>query len=151
MERKGIELDFGPNEDLPVVEVDGVPEEEWQHPTTIITVARAGGSNDKFSKSLEVKYRPYRTQIDNETMDEKVAERLLAEAFAETIVMGWAGVSSLDVGLTQEGEELYEVKFSVENCVKLFTNLPEHFRDVRTQAMKFANYRRAELDFDIKN
>jgi len=144
MERQGIELDFGPNEDLPKGEDD-------KHPSTVLTCARAGGANDRFAKALEQKYRPYRTQIDNDTMDEKVASDLLAEAFAETIILGWKGVSSLDIGLTEEGEDVYEVNFSKEYCTMMFINLPEHFKDVRTQTMKFTNFRKAEMEQDVKN
>ena len=53
------------------------------------TLARAGGANTKFSKAMEVKTRPYRRQISEDTMEITLANKLLIEAFAETVVLAF--------------------------------------------------------------
>lgn len=107
-----------------------------------IKVARAGGSNSRFAKALEAKMRPYRRQFEAGTMDDEVANKLLIEAFAEGVILGWEKVKGPD------GKEL---KFSRENVIKLFTDLPDLFADVREQAMKVSNFRAEQVEEDAGN
>lgn len=107
-----------------------------------IKIARAGGSNVRFQKALEAKTRPLRRQIDTETLSPEAGERVLVEVFASTVVIGWEDIKDSD------GKD---IPFSYENCVKLFTDLPDLFIDVREQAMKAANFRTAEIEEDAKN
>lgn len=116
LEAKGIWLDFGAFK---------------------IRVARAGGSNQKFRIALEQKLRPYQLQMKTGTMDNEQALRLLAEAYAETVVLGWEGVTD------SEGKAM---AFTQENVVKLFTDLPELFNEVQEQAGKLANFRALEQE-----
>lgn len=104
-------------------------------------LARAGGANAKFSKVMEAKTRPYRRQIQEDTMDITLANKLLIEAFAETVVLGWEGI-------TKKGED---VPFSAEAAVKLFTDLPDLFNELREAAAKQSNFRAAEVEEDVGN
>lgn len=119
-EINGVVLDYGPNSKNEPIQ---------------IRVARAGGANAKFAKVLEHKLRPYKRALANDTMDSKMAERLMIEAFAEAVVISWNGV---------EDREGNEIEFTKENIVKLFTDLPDLFRDVQEQSQKAALFR-AEL------
>lgn len=120
LERDGIFLDYGFNtKDEPIQ----------------IRIARAGGANTKFAKVLEQKMKPYKRALANDTMDNKVAEKLLIEAYADSVVIGWTGVED------KEGNAL---EFNRENVVKLFTDLPDLFLDVQQQSQKSTLYR-AEL------
>ena len=105
-------------------------------------LARAGGSNSRFSKLLGDKLKPYRRQIDNGTMDDAVAAKIMAEVYADTIVLGWSGVTD------EQGNQL---AFNRDNCVKLFTDLPELFRVVQEEAGRLSNFRSAEREEDAKN
>lgn len=107
-----------------------------------IKIARAGGSNTKFSKVLEAKMRPYRRQYEAGTMSDEVANTMLIEAFAEAVVLGWEDIKGPD------GKNL---KFSRENAIKLFTDLPDLFVDVREQSMKVSNFRMVEVEADAGN
>lgn len=122
MEKQGIDLAYGPE--------------------CTIKIARAGGSNQRFGKLLGDKLKPYRRQIDNGTMDDAVATRIMAEVYAETVILGWTGVTD------EAGNHL---PFNKENCVKLFIDLPDLFRDVQEQAQRVANFRAADLEADAKN
>lgn len=116
LEAKGIWLDFG---------------------AFRIRVARAGGSNQKFKIALEQKLRPHQLQIKAGTMDNDLALRLLAEAYAEAIVLDWENVTDA------AGKPM---AFTEENVVKLFTDLPELFNEVQEQAGKLSNFRALEQE-----
>jgi hypothetical protein len=107
-----------------------------------IRIVRAGGANKKFSQLLTAKMRPYRRQIDNDTLDPAVADRLMAEVYADTIILGWDGVC---------GEDGKPLSFSKENVVKILTDLPDMFRDIQSQAMLAANFKIEERKEDAKN
>lgn len=106
------------------------------------TLARAGGSNTRFVKAMEQKTRPYRRQIQDDTMDTALANKLLIEAFAEAVVLGWKGIT------TPDGQE---VKFTPENAVTLFNQLPDLFNELRESAGNQANYRLGEVKDDAGN
>lgn len=122
MEKKGIEIDYGK--------------------AGVFRIARAGGSNQRYNKVMEQLTKPYRRQIETGTIAADVQEKLLMQAFAKTVVLGWDGVKD------REGNA---IPFSYENCIKLFTDLPELFRDLMEQATKFHNFRHTELEEDVKN
>lgn len=107
-----------------------------------ITIHRAGGANRRFARVLEAKMKPYRRQLQTGTLDDEVAQRLLVETYAEAVVVGWKGVKD------RTGKTMACTR---DNVVRLFTDLPELFRDVQEQAQSLANFRRAELEADAKN
>jgi len=107
-----------------------------------IVVARAGGSNQKYQTCVQTKLRPYRAQMQNNVLDPDVANRLLAEAFSETIILAWTGVKD------SSGKEL---KFSKYNVVKLLTDLPELFEDIQTQTTGIANFHAGPREEDAKS
>ena len=107
-----------------------------------IKVARAGGSNAAFQKALTSKIRPYKRQIDAGTIPDDVAEKLFLDVYAESVVLGWEGVTD------ENGNPL---PFSKENAVKLFSDLPDLFRDVQNQAAAISNFRAEVTEDTIKN
>lgn len=107
-----------------------------------IKVARAGGSNTAFQKALTAKVRPYKRQLDAGTIPDDVAERLFLDVYAESVVLGWEGVTD------ENGKPL---PYSKENAVKLFTDLPDLFRDVQNQAAAISNFRAEVTEDTIKN
>lgn len=105
-------------------------------------IARAGGANKKFQSCIERKLRPYRSAINSGTMDTKTAEKLLAESYAEAIILAWDGVTD------EDGDEL---EFTKENVVKVLLDLPDLFADIQEQSQKVANYISAEAGEDAKS
>lgn len=128
LERKGILFELGFNErvNLPIA----------------LRLARAGGANSAFQKTLEAKMKPYRRQLQTETMDNKTGERLLREVYAQSVVLGWENV---------DDENDQAMTFSVENCIRLFETLPDLFKDVQEQSQKSALYRATILEADAGN
>ncbi len=105
-------------------------------------IARAGGANKKFQSLMERKMRPYRSAINAGTMDESTAEKLLAEAYADAVVLAWDGVTD------QDGEELV---FNRENVIKVLTDLPDLFRDIQEQSQRVANFTKESFQEDAKD
>jgi hypothetical protein len=121
-------------------------------------IARAGGRNKAFKDTFQAKAKKHRTQIDNETMSDEMADRIMAESYAEAVVLGWWSRkedADGDAILDKKGEEQWTdtvenkagklVKYSVEECVKFFLDLPDLFSSLQSYAVKAGNYRK-ELD-----
>lgn len=124
LEQKGIALEYG---------------------KTTFIIARAGGANRKFSSALERKMRPYRSAINTGTMDDELAERLLAEAYAEAVILAWDGVPN------REATDGAELEFTKENVVAVLLELSDLFRDIQEQSMKIANFITAGTEEDAKS
>ena len=143
----------------PDLEIKGV---NIDYGNTLITIARAGGANKKFTKRLEQLTKQYRRAIQTETMDNEVALDILRHAYAETIVLRWEtrGSSTTDddgvetpgtmmVGI--EGPDGDILQFNVENIAMTFKNLPDLFADVQQSANSAALYRAVVLEVDSGN
>ena len=107
-----------------------------------IKIARAGGANIAYSRVLEAKVKPYRRQIQNETIERETMTSIMREVYADTVVIGWSNVQNA------QGEEL---AFNRENVIQLFTDLPELFEDIQSQANNVAIFRESILEDEAKN
>lgn len=107
-----------------------------------IRIARAGGSNKQYQKRMEALVKPYRRQIQNETISNDVMEKLVQQAFAETVVLGWENVEDKD------GKPM---EFTVDNCLNLFKDLPDLFKDIQDQAQRSALFKAEVLETEAKN
>ena len=58
-----------------------------------VRVARAGGSNRRYQTLLEQKARPHRRAAALGTLDQDIADRIVAEAFAEGVIRDWESKS----------------------------------------------------------
>lgn len=127
LEKAGLWLEYGPNS-----------KKQEQR----IRIARAGGANTQFQKRMEALTKPYRRQIQTEIIGNDVVQRLMRQAYAETVVLGWENI---------EGPNGEDIPFSVENCVQLFTDLPDLFTDVQEQAQKAVLFRAEVREADAGN
>jgi hypothetical protein len=127
LEKEGILLQYGENsKKLPIC----------------IRIARAGGSNVAFRKRMEIIVKPYRRQLQTETIDEKTLERIIRQVYAETVVLGWENV---------EDEKGMALPFTVDNCMRLFNDLPDLFLDIQEQAQRAALFRTEVQEVEAKN
>lgn len=127
LEKEGVVLQYGMNsKDLPIG----------------IRVARAGGSNDAYHKLMETKVKPFRRQIQTETIAKKQVEKLVLEVFCATVVLDWENVEDA------AGNPL---PFSYDNALKVFSDLPDLFADVQEQANKAALFRAEIREAAAKN
>lgn len=134
IEKNGVILQYGF-----VKKPDGKP--DTKRPIGI-RVARAGGANTAYLRRAEAVLKPYRRQIQTDTMDRGLIDEITRQLFAETIVKGWENVQD------ENGEDL---PFSVENCVALFTKLPELFADIQEQSQRSALFRAEIMEADAGN
>lgn len=107
-----------------------------------IRIARAGGANRAFARALEARLKPYRRQLQSETLDEQVAERILRETYADHVILGWRGVNDA------AGKAM---AFTRDNVLTLLADLPELFRDIQDQAGRVALFRAQALEDDKGN
>lgn len=105
-------------------------------------IARSGGANTKFAKVLEAKMRPYRRQMDQGKLDNEIANKVLMESFVEACLLDWANLTY------QDGKTL---KYSKQNAIKLFNDLPDLFGDLRDQSSKMATFQQEEIEDDAGN
>ena len=73
VERDGVVLSYGKNS---------------KNKDINIRIARAGGANIRYTKLLEAAIKPYRRQLQNETMDNGVAEDITMRVYAQSVVLG---------------------------------------------------------------
>lgn len=145
-----------------VIEKDGVL---LRYGDNRLLIARAGGANRKFAEIFREKAKPYRYAIDHQQIDEDDSTRLMAEVYAETVVLGWESVvrdkETNEVVLDGKGKPKLQKKimdkegklmsFSVENCTKLLIDLPELFRDIQQMSQRVENFRKSEEATDLGN
>ena len=101
---------------------------------TKIKVARV--NNPRYKKYFQKITKPYKRQIRSGTLSEDLAEKLLVDALANTILLDWQG-------FTKDGESF---PYSVDNARAFLAESPD-FRDfVSDAANEMENYRTAELE-----
>lgn len=107
--------------------------------TCRLCVARFG--NDRFKELMSKKARPYKQSIRNDTLPEALYDKLLVDAMAETILLGWEN-------LEENGQP---VPYSVENAKRLLTE----YKDFRDLVSNFSNeaaaFKAEEREADVKN
>lgn len=107
-----------------------------------VTIARAGGANKRYTKTLERISRPVRRAIQTETLGDKASDAILYRTYAESVVLGWEGVKDDD------GKD---IPYSVDACIAFFEAAPDFFTEIRTQADKASLFRAVDLERDAKN
>lgn len=107
-----------------------------------VRIARAGGANEAYTKLLDQRVKPIRSQIRNETIARRQLDKLTKEIFAQTVVLGWENV---------EDENDQPMSFSKDNCIKLFNDIDDIWLDVQEQSQRAALYRMHLREEDSKN
>jgi hypothetical protein len=144
LEKTGILLQYGINDRVKAALIEsGKTEAQAESGAAIaIRIARAGGANTQFQKRMEILVKPYRRQLQTETHDTKVIDRLVRQVYAETVVLGWENVDNA------AGQPL---SHSVDACMQLFIDLPDLFADLQEQAQRAALFRAEILEVEAGN
>lgn len=122
-EKEGIVVDYGPGAGK-------------------FRIARMGGSNSAFSRYHTARLKPYKYQIERETISEEILKDIMLDSFVKHVLLSWEGV---------RGENGKEIPFSEENAKALMQALPELYADLLNQARDFTNFRAAEIQDIAKN
>ena len=100
-------------------------------------LARAGGDNKKFGTKLNALMKPYKYAMQKGTMKDEQAERILCQALADTVILGWDGVTD------REGNEL---EYSTETAASLLMELPSLRQMIQDEASDVANFIAADRE-----
>ncbi len=115
---------------------------EAEYPFGTFIINRAGGMNKKFSRVFNAKLKPHRRKYEQGVLEDDIQERILAETYAETVILGWKDVHD------RNGKKL---TFNVKNCVKLLLDLPDFFAELQNQANSFATFKADQENIEEKN
>jgi hypothetical protein len=143
----GLRKNFGTNADL---ELDGV----WVNvdANSRVKISRSGGRNQAYTKALEKRTRPYRRQINNHTMDTRLADQILIEVTADHVIRGWetkvdgAWVSGIQL---DDGAPL--LPYNRDSVINVLTELPELFRAITEAANDFSQFNQDSMQADAGN
>jgi len=116
-----------------------------------VTLARSGGANKSFQKTLERRSKKYERALATGTMDDEVAEKIMQETFCDTVVMNWEVL--VDGEWTQgiEGPDGELLEYNKVNLMLTFKNLEDLYDDLRVQAGKGSLYRESLREEAAKN
>ena len=101
------------------------------------TLARAGGNNKKFATRLQALMKPYKFAIERGTMKDEVAEAIMCQVIAETLILDWEGVADRD------GEVL---EYSSDKAKELLLELPALRQMILEEAQNVANFHVSERE-----
>lgn len=107
-----------------------------------IRIARAGGSNTAYNKRMEALFKPHQRALQNGTMDRELMKKLMQQAYAETVVKDLENF---------EGRDNQPIVFSKESVMALFTDLPNLWTDVQTQADDWTLFKKQLAEEASKN
>jgi len=124
-----------------------------------VKIARAGGANTKFAKSMEKHSEPHRRAMETRTLSEPLARKMLYTVYAETVILDWTVRSAEPLEETGEyeyrrgieGADGEMVEFNKENVIKTFTELHDLFSDISDQAVGLSLFRHEDKEADAGN
>lgn len=105
-------------------------------------IARIGNPN--YQKRFQTLSKPYRRSIRRGTLSDDLAEKLLIQCLAETILLDWEGVED-------DGKE---ISYSIENAINLLKKYPElrnYINDIANELEGFQEEFKEEAEENLKN
>lgn len=125
-----------------VVERDGI----WidYAPGVEVRIARAGGSNKHFAKTMQRLAKPHRRAIQTESVDEEVLKELFIKAYAAAIIVDWKGFTK-DLITCDDADADTPLDFNKENVEAVLRAQPNLFQDIQ-KAADTISYFRAEIN-----
>jgi hypothetical protein len=130
------------------VERDGV----WLEyaPGVEIKIARAGGSNQHFAKTMERVAKPHRRAIQTGVIDKRILNDLFVKAYSQAIVVDWKGITK-DLVTKDDADAETVLDFNRENVEAVLMAQPNLFADIQTAADDIALYRAEIMETDSGN
>ena len=131
-----------------VVERDGI----WNvyAPGVEIRLARAGGSNQLFAKTLTRLCKPHRRAIQAESCDETILKDILIKVYALSVVTDWKGFTK-DLITHDDADADTVLDFNTENVEAVLRAQPNLFIDIQKSADTLALYRIEIMEADSGN
>lgn len=107
-----------------------------------LKLRRAGGRNTKYRDAFDTHTRKNKRRIELGSLPDDEARTLMAQIYADSIVVDWKGVTGPDGG---------EIPYSSDNVVKVFLDLPDFFRAVQLDAAATEIFKDDATEADAKN
>lgn len=117
-----------------------------------IRLARAGGANQAYQRALAAKTKPHRRAIQSGNMDNDVLQDILAQVYAQHIVLGWETKDDMGEwhdGIENANGDIVEVNY--ENVYQVLTDLPDLFTEITEYATTGELYNATMLEGAVKN
>ena len=96
-----------------------------------VRIVRAGDGNQKYTDIMQTRLHPYKRRLDNGTLNPDIALRLVAEVYADSVILGWEGVKD------SKGQIL---PFTRNNAVKCMIEQSILFENIRFESMNPLNF-----------
>lgn len=125
------------------VEIEVDINEHNNQPITI-RISRMSRTNKRYTKRLDAVTRPHMAAIQNETMNEAVASKMMREVFTDTVLLGWSNLPKSE--LTGNEDDKDDLPFTRENALALFEELPDLYDDWEARAKKASTFREQERE-----
>lgn len=119
-------------------------------PGVEIRIARAGGSNQHYTKTMQRIAKPHRRAIQTGVIDEQVLNGLFVKAFAEAVVVDWRGITK-DLVTKNDADAETVLDFNKENVEAVLMAQPNLFADIQKAADDIALYREEINETDSGN
>lgn len=121
-------------------------------------VRRMGPGNLEFTKMTEKALRPYQSAIRANTMDEKLARKILVEVFCKTVLVAWrktitdpnTGEVTYAEGLIPDGKG-GDIEYTLENAIETLTKARGALDDLIERASSLENFKADEVEETVKN
>lgn len=104
-----------------------------------IKIARIGNPN--YQKRFQALTKPHRRALRSNRLSDDIAEKLLIQCLAETIVLDWENVE----------EKGKKIPYSLENAIKLLTDYPELRSTINDIANELEGYQAEEEEDAVEN
>jgi hypothetical protein len=109
-----------------------------------IHISRMSKANKRYTKRLEAVTKPHQSAIQNESLDNDLASKLMQNVFVDTVLLGWKNLPKSE--LTGNNEDTDDLEFNRANALALFEELPDMYDDWEDRAKKSSAFREAEQD-----
>lgn len=117
-----------------------------------IRIAAASAANKRYSVYAEKKLKPVRRAMETGALSNERGQAIMADIYSKTIVLNWETMVDKEwkVGIEPKGGGDL-LPFTPETVQETLTNLPRLLLDLQEQAQSLANFRKAELEEEVKN
>lgn len=134
-ENNGVEFELGENEH------NGQPMK--------VLLARRSMSNKRYKKAVDRFTKPYRRQIETDTLPAEKNNEIQVQIFAEACLLSWQNIPLSDITGNQE-DKAKIAEYNTDNVVKMLLKIPELFSMLSLQATTMDLYK-LDIEDDAKN
>jgi hypothetical protein len=103
---------------------------------------RSNGSNQRYTKAVEIETAPHRRQIQLGTLDSKTSNKVFMRVFCNAVLIGWENVYD---------QNDQPIPHNFNNAMQLFEQLPELYDELYRASNNPALFRTDTAEDDAKN